>query len=161
MALARNLEYRPGKPVGFKSLGCRNVAGLVTACVPHLWFCGLREPSGRGKDRTRRAWRGGNWVASNDPGKIGWILGQNRPNWNSNSSCGGWGRRYTISLPKFTGDVLVFERANIAQLVELLICNQPVGGSSPSVGSLFCTELSHFCPNRADGIWEKGGCPSG
>ena len=27
--------------------------------------------------------------------------------------------------------------ANIAQLVEQLICNQPVGGSSPSVGSDF------------------------
>ncbi len=26
------------------------------------------------------------------------------------------------------------ERANVAQLVELLICNQPVVGSSPSVG---------------------------
>ena len=26
--------------------------------------------------------------------------------------------------------------ANIAQLVEQLICNQPVGGSSPSVGSV-------------------------
>lgn len=25
--------------------------------------------------------------------------------------------------------------ANVAQLVELLICNQPVGGSSPSIGS--------------------------
>jgi hypothetical protein len=30
--------------------------------------------------------------------------------------------------------------ANIAQLVELLICNQPVGGSSPSVGSSVAIE---------------------
>ena len=28
-----------------------------------------------------------------------------------------------------------FLLANVAQLVELLICNQPVGGSSPSIGS--------------------------
>ncbi len=28
------------------------------------------------------------------------------------------------------------EKANVAQLVEQLICNQPVGGSSPSIGSL-------------------------
>lgn len=33
-----------------------------------------------------------------------------------------------------TAGILPFT-ANIAQLVELLICNQPVGGSSPSVGS--------------------------
>lgn len=34
-----------------------------------------------------------------------------------------------LSMKKF------FLLANVAQLVELLICNQPVGGSSPSIGS--------------------------
>gem|GEM_PF-4162620 len=32
--------------------------------------------------------------------------------------------------------------ASIAQLVELLICNQQVGGSSPSAGS---KSFVHFC----------------
>ena len=36
----------------------------------------------------------------------------------------------------------VFLRANVAQLVELLICNQLVGGSSPSVGSTINIILS-------------------
>ena len=42
----------------------------------------------------------------------------------------------------------LFERqtqsqADIAQLVEQLICNQPVGGSSPSIGSKFFLGESH------------------
>ena len=46
--------------------------------------------------------------------------------------------------------------ANIAQLVEQLICNQPVGGSSPSVGSV----LGLFCArHRAAKKRSTGGAP--
>ena len=41
------------------------------------------------------------------------------------------------SLRKRVGSVLFLAvHANVAQLVEQLICNQPVGGSSPSIGSV-------------------------
>ena len=35
-------------------------------------------------------------------------------------------------------------KADVAQLVEQLICNQPVGGSSPSIGSFLEIKLGRF-----------------
>lgn len=34
------------------------------------------------------------------------------------------------------GKAFIFKNAGVAQLVELLFCNQHVGGSSPSIGSI-------------------------
>lgn len=45
-----------------------------------------------------------------------------------NSPCGPWPDRYTIAFP-------IEDKASVAQLVELLICNQSVGGSNPFAGS--------------------------
>ena len=35
--------------------------------------------------------------------------------------------------------------ATVAQLVELLICNQPVGGSNPLGGSILRTVYTYLC----------------
>ena len=47
-----------------------------------------------------------------------------------------------------TVSVRAFRRAanaGVAQLVEQLICNQQVGGSSPSTSSLFCNQANKKC----------------
>ena len=40
-------------------------------------------------------------------------------------------------------------QAGVAQLVEQLICNQQVGGSSPSTSSIFCRQ------SPAEFLWEN------
>lgn len=43
---------------------------------------------------------------------------------------------------------VLFMKANVAQLAELLICNQLVGGSTPSAGSIFLNIRKSTRKNR-------------
>ena len=50
---------------------------------------------------------------------------------------------------------LALENAGVAQLVEQLICNQQVGGSSPSTSSIFYSQLNKsICGSVPE--WPKG-----
>lgn len=46
--------------------------------------------------------------------------------------------------------------ANVAQLVEQLICNQLVGGSSPSIGSEFCCKYTEIDGGGAPELESRG-----
>jgi|APCry1669188910_1035180.scaffolds.fasta_scaffold01071_2 hypothetical protein len=48
-------------------------------------------------------------------------------------------------------DPLIYLIADVAQLVELLICNQQVGGSSPSIGSNLIFQARGEIPERSNG----------
>ena len=58
---------------------------------------------------------------------------------------------FALLLEKEVNKKVWMKKANVAQPVEQLICNQPVGGSSPSIGSFFQNNKYGEIPERPNG----------
>ena len=56
-----------------------------------------------------------------------------------------------LSLPPQNDETFIENYADIAQLVEQLICNQPVVGSSPTIGSRHKRNNDGRVPERSNG----------